>query len=122
MALALLPISFAACKRASVPDTISAVPSPDGRSLAIIARNPTVARDDAGAALCVYDQYIADRGWSDPIHVSSYGVPCHDPPPKIVWRAYNPDGHSFDVHLIDASGHELGAESRTWQIYGLAPH
>lgn len=103
------------CNRAPIPRVVSTVLSPDGRDQAVIARNPTRVLDATGATLCVYDEYVGTAN-SNPTHIASYKRPCNEPPPRAVWRAYNPDGHSFDVHLIDASGRELDASERTWQI------
>jgi hypothetical protein len=112
-------LSVVACSRVPAASVVSAVVSPDGENQAIIARSPTGVLDATGATLCVYDEYIASgRGWN-PTHIASYKLPCGDPPPRAVWHAYNPAPHSFDVHLVDGSGRELGESSRTWQM--LAP-
>jgi hypothetical protein len=107
------------CNRAPIPRVVSTVLSPDGRDQAVIARNPVLVLDATGAPLCVYDEYVGTAS-SNPTHIASYKLPCNEPPPRAVWRAYNPDGHSFDVHLIDASGRELDASSRTWQLVTFA--
>lgn len=113
--------SVASCNRTSIPRVVSVVLSPDGRDQAVIARNPTRVLDATGASLCVYDEYVGTAN-SKPTHIASYQLTCSEPPPRAVWRAYNPDGHSFDVHLIDASGNELGASQRTWQLATFPGH
>ncbi len=110
-----LLLSASSCQHAPIPRVVSTVLSPDGRDQAVIARNPTNVRDATGTSLCVYDEYVGPAS-SEPTHIASYRLPCTEPPPRAIWRAYNPDGHSFDVHLIDASGRELDASRRTWQL------
>lgn len=105
----------ASCSRTTIPEVVSTVLSPDGRDQAVIARNDVRVSDSKGAPLCVYDEYVGAAA-SAPTHIASYKLPCTEPPPRAVWRAYNPDGHSFDVHLIDASGRELDEASRTWRL------
>ena len=116
LATGALLLQAAACSRVPAASVVSRVTSPDGENQAIVARNPIGATAANGAALCVYDQYVATGGGRDPTHVASYALPCSEPPPKAVWRAYNADGRSFDVHLLDATGRELGAADRTWQL------
>lgn len=116
LATGVLLLHTAACHRVPAASVVSSVISPDGENQAIVARNPVGAVAANGAALCVYDQYLATGRGADPTHVASYALPCSQPPPKAVWRAYNADGHSFDVHLLDAAGRELGAANRTWQL------
>lgn len=108
-------VCVASCNRAPIPRVVSTVLSPDGRDQAVIARSPTRVLDATGASLCVYDEYVGSAN-SNPTHIASYKLSCNEPPPRAVWRAYNPDGHSFDVHLIDATGRELDASDRTWQM------
>jgi len=108
-------LCLASCHRSPIPRVVSTVLSPDGRDQAVIARNSTRVLDATGASLCVYDEYVGNAD-SNPTHIASYKLSCNEPPPRAVWRAYNPDGHSFDVHLIDATGRELGATERTWQM------
>lgn len=111
---AVILVVVASCSRSAIPGVVSTVVSPDGRDQAVIARNPTGVLDDKGTSLCVYDEYIGGVK-AELTHIASYALPCGEPPPRAVWRAYNADGRSFDVHLVDAAGREIDEGRRTWQ-------